>query len=313
MSFTITTPGIFVDFDVEAYHQDPCIRPSLNQSTAKILIERSPAHAFAQHPRLAGKAADEPEEAERYNAAQAIGNAAHALLIGRGKAIAPADFPTWQSKDAKAFKADAIAAGKTPILEKHMLRAVAMVAACREQLHTCGWADAFAAGEGHGEVVIAWEEGGIWFRSLLDWLPTATANAYDLKSTALSVAPHAIPNLMASAGWHIQAAFHRRGLNILDPERAGRYRFRFVAIENEPPFAMTPVEMTEAALTMGDKQIEYAIREWRRALEADRWPSYSANVCRPEFPGWKETAWLNREVEESERGRGGMIPSLMGG
>lgn len=306
----ITSNGIYTDFDVAAYHADPLPTPSLSQSIAKVLIEKSPAHARAEHPRLAPPVADEDETPEKYDAAKAIGNAAHALLIGRGKGISVGAYPSWQTKEAKAFKSEAMAAGLTPILTKHMARAEAMVAAVRRQLFEVGWLSAFS--EGHGEVVIAWEEDGLWFRSLIDWMVTPTL-LIDLKSTGLSCAPHAIPNLMANASWDIQAAFHERGLDVLDPDGRGRRKFRFVAVENDPPFALTAVELTEGTLTMGRKKLEYAVRAWRRAMENDDWSAYPTDVCQPEYPGWKESQWLNREVEESERRPRRQLSSLMGG
>lgn len=307
-------PGIHFDVPSADYFGDPCEGPSLTQSIAKLLIDRSPAHAFAAHPRLSPPAEDEEDEPEKYDAAKAIGNAAHALLIGRGKSLAVANFPTWRTKDAKAFKADAMTAGTEPILEKHMAQAERMVAATMAQLRAVGWGDAFDGGA--GEVVLVWQEAGLWFRTMIDWLPGNFIRPVDYKSTSLSCAPHAIPNLMANAGWDVQAAFHERGLDILDPENRGRRTFRFIAQENEPPFALTPVEIPEAVLTIGRKKVDYAVRQWRECMATGDWPAYGTEVCRPALPGWKETAWLNREIAESERPAQPARPalhSIMGG
>jgi len=312
MAFTIDKPGIYLDVPAADYFADPCPIPSLTQSIAKTLIERSPAHAAAEHPRLNPPDDAEDEPPEKYDASKAIGNAAHALLIGRGKTLAVAEFPAWTTKEAKEFKAGALEAGQVPILHKHFSRAEALVNAARRQLVAANWITPFT--DGHGEVVIAWQEGGLWFRSLIDWMVNPTL-VIDLKTTGLSCAPHAVPNLMANAGWDIQAAFHERGLDVLDPGGAGRRVFRFVAMENEPPFALTPVEITEATLTMGRKKLAYAVAVWRRSMESGEWPAYPSAVCRPDYPQWKETQWLNREVAEAEvrPTRGAMLPSLMGG
>ncbi|MGE4075944.1 MAG: hypothetical protein AB7F22_10360, partial [Reyranella sp.] len=216
----IDQPGFYFDFPVDAYHRDPCPAPSFTQSIAKLLIERSPAHAAAAHPRLTPPEADD-EAPESYVVAQAIGNAAHAMLIGRGKTLAVAGFDTWRTKEAKAFKAEALDAGRVPILEKHHARAVAMVAAARAQLDAAGWTDVFADGIGHGEVVVAWQEDGLWFRTMIDWMAEPT-RPVDYKSTALSAAPHAVGRLMADAGWDIQAAMHERALDAVDPDNRGR-------------------------------------------------------------------------------------------
>lgn len=287
----IDQPGIYVDFDPAAYHADPCPKPSFTQSIAKVILDRSPAHARLEHPRLAPVVEGE-EEAEKYVAAQAIGNAAHALMIGRGRVVAEGKFDDWRSKAAQAFRLEQHAAGKIVILTKHLRRAEDMVAEGRVQLARVGWKSAFD--QGAGEVVIAWQEHGLWFRSMIDWM-TSSVELYDYKTSGKSTAPHTIPLLGIDAGWDIQAAMHERGLDVLDPENAGRRKFRFVAQENEPPYALTPVELTEAWLTMGRKKLQRAIDVWRDCLTRNRWPAYPAVPLRPEYPEWQERKWLERE------------------
>jgi hypothetical protein len=296
MADKITEPGIFIGFDIEAYFADPTPTPSLTQSIAKVLIERSAAHARIEHPRLAPPPTAE-EPAEKYDAAKAIGNAAHAIMIGRGKLIAEAQFDNWMTKDAKAFRADAEEAGKLAILSKHLTRAQDMVKAASFQLEAVGWREAFRLGQ--GEVVIAWREGDLWFRSLIDWMQDTTL-LYDFKTTGLSCAPHAIAAMIERAGWHVQAAMHERGLDELDPANAGRRKFRFIAQENEPPYALAAVELTEHWLTMGRKMLDHAIGIWSHCITHNVWPGYPPEVIRPEFPGYAETRWLAREIESDD-------------
>lgn len=289
----ITKPGIYTDVEPARYFEDPCPAPSFTQSLAKLILDRSPAHARLEHPRLTPPEAD--DEPEKYVAAQAIGNAAHALMIGRGRAIAEGEFNDWKTKAAQQFKADHQADGKIVILSKHMVRAQAMVHAARLQLAAAGWRRAFR--EGHGEVVIAWEEDGLWFRSMIDWM-VDTGELYDLKTSGMSCAPHAVPMLGVDAGWDIQAAMHERGLDNLDPDNAGRRRFRFVPQENDAPFALVPVELTEAWLTMGRKKLQRAIDIWRACITKNQWPAYPNAVLRPEYPEWQERRWLDREEND---------------
>ena len=305
----IVAPGIYIDVPTADYFSDPCVAPSLTQSIAKVLLARSPAHAFRAHPRL-GPSADEDEDREKYDASKAIGNAAHALLIGRGKEIAEGEFAAWTTKEAKAFRADAEAAGRSVILSKHMLRAQAMVAAARRQMDDAGWQEAFRVG--HGEVVIAWQEDGIWLRSMIDWM-TSPTRLYDLKSTGLSVAPHTLGIRGVDAGWDVQAAMQERGLDILDPAGAGRRKFRFAPIENEPPYAMVPVELPESWLVMGRKKLAVAIDLWRECMRSGTWPAYASQTVRPEYPGFLETRWLEREVSEfaDRPGRAPFNPDIM--
>lgn len=290
----IDAPGIYTDISAEDYFADPMPAPSLTQSIAKVLLDRSPAHARLEHPRLAPPV-EEDEPAEKYDAAKAIGNAAHSMLIGRGKSIVVGDFPNWTTKDAKAFRLAAVNSGQEPILSKHMRRATALVVKAKQQLHEAGWRNAFELG--NGEVMVAWREGDLWFRTLIDWMVSPT-ELYDLKTSGISCAPHNIGRVAADAGWDIQAAMHERALNAVDPQSAGRRKFRFVAIENEPPYALVPVEMSEAWLTMGRKKLSVAVDIWRECMRLDSWPAYSVRPIVPEYPGYIENKWLERELSE---------------
>lgn len=300
----ITQPGIFKDFDTTEYFRDPCIEPSFTQSLAKILIEQSPLHAFQAHPRLNVPIADEDDETEKYDKAKAIGNAAHALMLHRGKTMAVGDFDSWRGKAPQAFKDEAIAAGKEPVLLKHYVIAEMMVESANDQLnriHGCG--NAFVRGD--AEVVIANCEDGTWLRSMCDWITPDLREVWDYKTGGQSASPWATGKLMASAGWHVQAAMHERILNVLDPAGAGRRRFFYPYQENEAPFALTVNEIGESALTIGRKQIDYAIRLWSHCLTKNNWPAYPLRIIRPELPTWAENAWMNREIaEEDERQAG---------
>jgi ornithine carbamoyltransferase len=152
--------GIHRDFDGTAYFADPCPEPSLSQSIAKILIEQSPLHAKMAHPRLAPPPEGD-EETEKYNKAQAIGNAAHSLMIGRGKKLAVIEADSFRTKIATADRDAAIERGLEPILAKHYQIASQMVEAATDQLKQIhGCERAFI--EGDGEVVVVNCEEGVY-------------------------------------------------------------------------------------------------------------------------------------------------------
>lgn len=290
----ITAPGIYRDFPTADYFADPCPEPSFTQSLAKIVLDRSPLHAFQAHPRLYTPA---DEEDEGYDKAKAIGNAAHKLMLCRGKDLAVEDFPDFRTKEAKAFKSAAFEASKEPVLAKHFDIASEMVKEGRAQLaHIPGCDNAFNVGD--AEVVIAACEDGLWLRSMIDWITPDLREVWDYKTTGQSVSPWVAGKLMASAGWHVQAAMHERILDGIDAEGAGRRRFFYVAQENEDPHALTVNEIDEAALTIGRKQVAYAVDIWRDCMKRNRWPAYPPRIIRPELPGWHGNGWLAREIAE---------------
>jgi hypothetical protein len=295
----ITKPGIYRNFPTAAYFADPTPEPSLSQSLAKILLEQSPLHAFHAHPRLHVGVADEDEDegAEKYDSVKAIGNAAHALMLDRGKEVVIGEFKDWRKKEARDFRAMNLANGKEPILSKNFETAGEMVNEALAQLSVIPECEnAFTNGD--AEVVIANCEDGIWLRSMIDWITPDLREVWDYKTSGKSAAPHVAGKQMADAGWHIQAAMHERILDAVDPRGRGRRRHLFVCQENEPPYALTVNEITEAALTIGRKKIDYAIRIWRHCRTKHQWPSYPPRINQVVLPTWSETAWLNRELEE---------------
>lgn len=300
----ITKPGIYPGMPSETYFGDPCPQPSLTQSIAKVLLDQSAAHARLEHPRLVTVAEADGDEPEKYVKAQAIGNAAHKLLIARGKEIAICDADSWRAKDAQAFKAAAAEKGCVAILSKHFDEAHALTRAARAQLDDAGWNDAFSAGD--GEVVLCWQEGegadAIWLRTMIDWLTPDLRFLYDLKTSGTSIAPHGIGFKVDDDGWDIQAAMHERGLAVLDPDGRGRRRFRFVPVENRKPYALLLVELGEHHLALGRRKLAVAINLWRACMRSGQWPGYPSQPIIPEVPPGRESRWIEREQQMCEAG-----------
>lgn len=293
----INEPGIYTDFPADAYFSDPTPDPSLTQSLAKVLIERSPRHAWMACPRL------NPSFERKEKAQFDIGNAAHWHLIGRGKDMTIVDAADWRTKEAKQARESAAAAGKLAVLRKDYERAGDMAEAALDQLEAAGMSRAWAPDAGDGEVVIAWRDDGMWCRGMIDWVERDLRTVWDYKTTGASAAPHAIPVKMASDGWDLQAAMHERGLDELDPAGIGRRRHRFVCQEDTPPYALTVTELTEAALTMGRKKLAMASASWKRCIAAgtriEDWPGYPQHIIRPEYPAFLEARFLDRESAEA--------------
>lgn len=306
----IVMPGIYPNVALAEYYADPCQTPSFTQSLAKIVLDQSALHARNEHPRL--RPAELEDKPEGYTKPQAIGSAAHRLLIGRGKDVEVIAAEDFRKGDAQRARDEAVAQGKVPILEKHYARALEMVGAARLQMHAAGWDNAF--NHGAGETCVAWEEDGLWFRSLIDWMDSPIT-LYDYKTGGGNFAPHVIANKAEADGWDVQAAFEERGLNALDRRGIGRRRFRFAAQENYPPYALVAVELSEHWLEMGRKKVAMAIDIWRRAMESGTWPSYPSQPIVPDYPGYREAAFLDREMMHHDAKSRRDVPSdiLMGG
>jgi len=284
----ISAPGAYL-MSAAAYYGDPCPTPSLTQSIAKVLLDQSPAHARLSHPRL------NPNYEPYSNRAMERGTAAHALLIGRGKDLVVIEAPNYQTKAAKQARDDALSVGRSPVLADDYETASAMVEAARRQLGMIDGCEA-AFDRGHGELVLAWREEDLWLRTQIDWTDPQDRVIWDYKTTQTSAAPHRLATSVPDKGLDIQAGTYERGLCTLWPEAYGRWSYRFVLQEVEPPFALSVVELPEGALTMGRKKLSMAIDMWRRCTEAKFWPAYPLAIVRPGFPAWAEMQWLAREV-----------------
>ena len=283
--------GIHLDMSSATYFADPCPAPSLTQSVAKILLDRSPLHAWHAHPRL--NPDWRPDDPTKFD----VGNVAHKLMIGRGKEIVVLDkFDDWRTNAAKEARAEAQDAGKLAVLSKTFAKADRMVRAAREQLDVRGLSKLFQPGHGDGEAVMAWEDRGMWLRQMVDWLTEDRGLFVDFKTTDMSAAPYGLGRMMVNAGWPIQAAMGEWGLNKLVGFK--RRRFLFVVQETDHPYCLSVVEMSEAAMTMGRKQLNAAFGVWMRCVASDRWPGYPLDIVVPEYPGYAESSWLDREVIE---------------
>ncbi len=284
-------PGIYRDITEAEYRADP-FGGSFTQSLAKVVLAHSVLHAREES--ALAEPRDDDDEAEKYVKAQAIGSAVHKTMLGRGKDIEIIDAKDFKKDVAKQARDIATAAGRVPILAKHMLIAERMSQRAYEQLMRHEDKDALT--NGSGEVMIAWQEDCVWFRALIDWLSHDLRTVDDFKSSGMSMAAHVLGKRAETAGWHVQHAFIRRGLDVLDPANAGRRRHRNIAQEQFHPFALNVLHHDRYWLTMGEKKVEAAVTAWKAARKSNRWACYPPiSVC-PEYPKYAESQWLDREL-----------------
>ena len=293
MSARIDRPGVYPDLAEADYHADPCPEPSLSVSVAKVLLDQSPLHAWAMHPRLNPAA-----EVEDPSAGMNIGSAVHAALLGKGADVVAIDAADFRTKAAREARDAAIADGRIPLIAEHAERVYLIAGAIREQLSRHEAAYAFVAGYGHAEVtLINRERSGVWLRHRVDWLPAdALEPLYDLKTTALSANPDQWSRQLFSMGYDLQAALYTRTEQRL---RGGARRpMRFVVAEIEPPYGVSVLQLDPAALALADRKADAALALWHRCTTTGRWPGYPARVCHVEAPPWMETRWAEREIRE---------------
>lgn len=284
-------PGIY-DLSAVDYAKDPCEQPSLSSGIANLLCQSSPLHAKTAHPKLTPET--EKEEAEHFD----IGTVAHALLLEGYSVAEVLPFPDWRKEAAREARIIARKAGKVPILEKHWVNVLGMVAAARTQLDAHKQAkDAFL--NGRPEQTIIWEEDGVLCRARPDWLHDSHLAIDDFKTTGASANPEVISRTLFSNGWDVQCAFYIRGLKaVSDRLQRANYDpiFRFVVQETYPPYALSVIALGPDSMMIAEKKVEFAINLWRKCLTSGEWPGYPQRICYAQLPKWEEERWLEQEL-----------------
>lgn len=288
----VTEPG-FYRMTAEQYHACPCPEPSLSSGAIRKMLERTPRHAFCEHPRLGG------QRDERSSPVMTLGTVVHSLILGAGREFVVIDADSFRTKAAQEQRDAASAAGLTPIIRDQYDKARAMAASASRELSKIPLvSDALVSDR--PEIVAIWREGDIWCRSMMDLCPTAIDaegwwTIYDLKTTQMALDPNTIARHLVSNGYDVQSAFYSRGLEaLLGP--AARVRFRFLFVESDAPHLCAAFVGSGEMQTTGEQKVIAGISIWQRCIATNDWPGYSTDVLRLEPPKFMETQWADREA-----------------
>ncbi|WWT39875.1 hypothetical protein [Microcystis phage Mwe-JY08] len=288
--------GLHHDLPEADYHADALTpAPSLSSSIANVILQETPRHAWAQHPRLGG-ARDEETNRKRD-----LGTVVHQLLTRKGRGFTVIDAADFRTKAAQEAAATARAEGRTPVLASDYGAALEIRDAVLNRLSVIkGCGEAFVQGE--GEVSGFWldEQFGIWGRMRMDWL-SDDATIWDLKTTSGGLADRQLAARIAE-GYDVQAGWYERGMIALYPELEGRIRYRWVFVETSAPFEVRVIEADNTTMELGRRKAAYAAAIFAECLGANHWPGFPAEIARLDYPGWAQSQWMERELVAEERG-----------
>lgn len=283
----ITEPGLY-DLPEAVYHGDdfgPV--PTLNKSTAHVLLTASPRHAWMQHPRLNPEYV--PEEKSTFDK----GKAAETIMLNSDGGVEIIEADSWRTKKAKQERDDAREANKVPMLRHEYEAVQTMVAAGQAQLKNHADASGAFIG-GKAQQTLVWKEGEVWCRALLDYWKDKSPIFDDYKTTDASAHPDQWgKRICFDTGCDIQDAFYSRGIRaVLGIENP---TFRFIVQERKPPYALCVIELDRQTREFADKKVAEAIRRWAWCLENNFWPGYPNQTVTIEMPPWREAEWLAEE------------------
>lgn len=267
--------GFHPNLPKNEYLADPCHRPSLSSSIASLLLQRSPAHAFAAHPRLGGHRSDPTE-------AMLKGSLLDSLLCGGDAEIIESPYDEYRTKEAREWRDAQSATGKLAVKRKDLEYAKKAADYIRENLLSLG-----VELTGQPQTSAIWESNGVLCRGRFDYWNPSEALLIDLK-TCDSAAPGGLGNKFVSFGYAVQWAAYVQAIETLIPELQGRVRMIFACAETEAPYACTVATLGGTMRAFGQWQWKRAVETWGRCLESKQWPAYGETEV--EAPAWAVAA-----------------------
>jgi hypothetical protein len=281
---TITDADYYADRVLDA--------PTLSQSIARLIVDKSPLHAWAAHPRLGN--CGKPDASK----AMDDGTLMHHMLLGTGTDnVVLVEADNYRTKDAQTLRDMAIAAGKLPVLaHKHneLLAAVGMI---RDRMADAGVdLDIFDAAQ--SEAAILWHEGDMVCRGKMDKLHVERRTIFDVKKSR-SAHPTACARHMLAYGYDIQWAAYTAAVEALTGA-SGEVDMQFIFIENDAPYAVTVGRPDGIMRELGTRKWKQAVATWKACLASGKWPGYAAAPVRLEAPAWAISQQMVAEMEDEE-------------
>ena len=291
----ITAPGLY-DIPAADYHRDPCEVPSLSCTIARILVRRTPAHAYHAHPRFG---------AGTFEATKVMddGSAVHAMFAEQPhliETIRTTYGPKTKRKDligepvrdyltdaAKEERDEIRSRGAIPVLHHRRAELIRCYREGMRQFRAAEDGECFTS-PGRSEVMAVAEEDGVWLRVLVDRLPNdPKLPPADLKCTEMSAAPGEWERRLQRE-YAFQDAFYRRVLH--GAEGFLRPPMRFGVLELDPPHGAVIMAAAPSLEAIAMAEVDRAIMRWRRCMTTGVWPMYPPYTAWVEAPNWMTVA-----------------------
>lgn len=283
--------AILPDLPADQYHADQVADvPTLSASIACAILEKSPAHVYAEHPRLNPRFVK--QEKKRV---WEVGTAAHSLLLeGYDVAHVVEGYDNWTTKDAQTEAAEARANSKIPLLRREWEEVSAMVDAARDQIAASS-AEPPLLADGKPEQTLVFDVDGVACRARLDWLRDDHTAVDDYKTSQSAKPRWFMRKGIYDNGYATKAAFYLRAVKEATGVDA---KFRWLVQEKKPPYALSVLTPNDDVLAYGALQVGLALEIWRDCLESGIWPAYTTAVVEAEAPSWVLSA-LSNQFEEA--------------
>jgi len=263
-------PGIYEGVSNADYHKDS----ALGSTSLKTLATKTPAHWLydSTHPKTSD--------------AFTLGTAAHSLILEADTSqFEVVDAANWLTKDAKTAKAEALTAGRVPLLTKEFEQVKAM----RDAVMAHPLAKTALTGH-KAEYSAFWQhESGTMLKTRPDAMHDGGPLGnliVDLKTTA-SADPNEFGRTAHQFGYHIQQAHYQAGLKAVTGED---FDFLFVLVEKQAPYLVSVVELDAEDVARGAELAERGIRIYNQCQASGKWPGYESTqpISLPQWARYKE-------------------------
>jgi exodeoxyribonuclease VIII len=249
--------------------------PALNQSRAKIIIEKSPLHFR------------EWEKSD--TSAMATGRLIHTAilqpeLINKQFVVSP--FDDFRKIEAKAWKAETLASGVEIVKESDLSTALSI---SRNVYQNSGAGELLKSAE--KEVPIFGELEGVECKGLIDAVCKTNKGIIliDLK-TAADASLRGMETAVGKYKYHFQAAWYMDLYYQANGEHPAG--FAFLALEKTIPFATGYYQLNEAAIMAGREEYREALRIYKQCEESGIWPGYESKTI--DLPKWLQ--WQHSDI-----------------
>lgn len=269
------------------YHSDPAPEASLSATLAKLLISRSPRHAWLQSPKL------NPARKSIHRKTFDIGRAAHRAILGCGDdyVLIPdellASNGAASTKEAKAFIADARDRDLTPLKADEIAQIDAMKLVADARLADHG----VTLDPERSELCAIAQIDGIWTRAMFDNVPAdPLLPIYDFK-TCEDASPEACLRSILNYGYDIQAEHYRAVWKAATGEDRN---FVFIFQEKPEPHEVTLIRLSGSFEAMAKRRATRARMIWGACMKSGEWPGYPTGLHEVDAPSWL----VEREFQE---------------
>lgn len=286
----MTTPQLLTLNDADYFADKVLEVPTLSQTIAKLIVDKSPLHAWASHPRL-GNCADRDD-----TKAKDDGTLMHHMLLGTGAdSVVLIDADNYRTKAAQEARDAATAAGKLPVIAAKHNELKAGVGMMRDRMADAGVdLDLFDAAQ--AEAGILWYEDGVACRGRMDKLHIERRVIFDVKKSR-SAHPLACARHMLAYGYDIQHTAYTSAVEALTGAM-GEVDMQFIFIEDKAPYAVTVGRPDGIMRELGDRKWKQAVATWKACLASGKWPGYATAPVRLESPAWALSQQMESEMED---------------